>query len=68
MRDLHLTTSNQNRAFHKKATHGDMGSPKATDMGKNLSRDATNTISGTQVSATPVSPSANANSRNRGGM
>lgn len=64
-RDLGLTTGNQNRAFHKKANlAGAGGSPKDTSMGKDLSRDATNTIGGTQVSTTPISPNANANSRN----
>lgn len=67
MRDHGLTTSNQNRAFNKKVSHGGSGSPKATDGGMDLSPKATNVIGGTKLQQTPVSPSANANSRNTGG-
>lgn len=65
MHDKALTTSNQNRVWNKKAGPSMPGGPKDTSMGKNLSRDATNTL-GDRLQQSPISPSANANSRNGG--
>lgn len=64
MGTIHGGTS-QNAAFHKRANlKGAGGSPKSTDMGKDMSRDATNVLGGTKVSERPISPSANSQSRN----
>lgn len=39
--------------------------PKDTSMGKDLSRDAKNCISGTKVTTSPLSPNANAVSKDK---
>lgn len=47
---------------HKGKVHGG-GSPKATDMGKDLSKNATNSMD--KYSNRELSPSATSNSRNQ---
>jgi hypothetical protein len=49
---------------YKGKIHGGAG-PKSTSDGKDLSKNAKNVISGTKVSMKPVSPSANAASRDK---
>jgi hypothetical protein len=39
--------------------------PKSTSMGKDLSKNATNCISGTKVTTSPLSPNANAVSKDK---
>lgn len=45
--------------------HGNPAGPKDTSMGKSLSKNATNVISGTQATTEPLSPNANRVSRDK---
>lgn len=49
---------------YKGKIHGGAG-PKDTSDGKDLSKNAMNVISGTKASTKPISPNANAMSRNK---
>ena len=58
MKDLGLTTANQNRAWNTRANlkGAGTGAPKSTSDGKDLGPNATN--SGAKAQTTPLSPSA----------
>lgn len=58
MKDLHLTTANQNCAWNNRANLKGAGAsaPKSTSDGMDLSPNATN--SGAKAQTTPLSPSA----------
>jgi hypothetical protein len=65
MKNLHITTQNQNRMFDKKAKlEGSGKGPKSTDGGKDLGRGATNSL-GRHMYNKVYSPSADANNHNK---